>query len=140
MALTPADEALLAAALAARTRAYAPYSRFKVGAAIRLRDGRVVAGVNVENASFGLAVCAERNAVGAAVLAGAAPGDVVAVAVVADSDAPVSPCGACRQVLAELAAADVPVLLHNQRDGSTVQHTVGELLPHAFLRDRLPRP
>ncbi len=140
MKLSAEERALVDAAAAAREKAYAPYSRFKVGAALRLRDGRVVCGANVENASYGLAVCAERNAVGAAVLAGAAPSDVVAVAVVADSAEPVSPCGACRQVLAEFASADTPVLLHNARDGKTARHTVAGLLPAAFLRDSLPRP
>lgn len=129
---------LVAAAIAARARAYAPYSRFHVGAALLLADGRVVTGVNVENASYGLAVCAERNAVGAAVLAGLKPGDLRAVAVAADSDGPVSPCGACRQVLAEFAPPGAPVHLHNVRDGSTTQHSIAELLPYAFLRDRLP--
>jgi homotetrameric cytidine deaminase len=134
--MSPND--LVAAALAARARAYAPYSRFAVGAALELADGRVVTGVNVENASFGLTVCAERNAVGAAVLAGLRPGDLRRLAVAADADAPVSPCGACRQVLGEFASADTPVLLHNVRDGSTVEHTMAELLPFAFGRDRLP--
>ncbi len=77
-------------------------------------------------------------AVSAAVLAGAAPGDVVAVAITAESDGPVSPCGACRQVLAEFAAPDAPVILHNVRDGSTAEFTVAELLPQAFVKDRLP--
>jgi len=129
---------LVAAAVTARARAYAPYSRFRVGAALLLADGRVVTGVNVENASYGLTVCAERNAVSAAVLAGMRPGDLRALAVAAEADGPVSPCGACRQVLAEFATPDTPVLLHNVRDGATVEHTVAELLPHAFARDRLP--
>jgi homotetrameric cytidine deaminase len=129
---------LVAAAVAARPHAYAPYSRFQVGAALLLADGRVLTGVNVENASYGLAVCAERNAVAAAVLAGLHRGDLRAVAVAADSDGPVSPCGACRQVLAEFAPPGTPVLLHNVRDGSTVEHSIAELLPHAFAPERLP--
>jgi cytidine deaminase len=139
MTLRPEDRGLVDAACAAREKAYAPYSRFKVGAAVRLRDGRIVAGVNVENASYGLSVCAERNALAAAVLVGAAVGDVAAVAVAADADEPVSPCGACRQVLAELAPGTTVVFLHNVRDGRTAQHTMADLLPHAFVRDRLPR-
>jgi homotetrameric cytidine deaminase len=129
---------LVAAAAAARTHAYAPYSHFQVGAALLLADGRIITGINVENASYGLSVCAERNAIAAAVLAGLKPGSLRALAVAADSDAPVSPCGACRQVLAEFAPPDMPVLLHNVRDSFTATHTVSELLPHAFLRDRLP--
>lgn len=140
MKLSTDQQKLVDAAVAARERAYAPYSKFKVGAALRLRDGRVVTGVNVENASYGLSVCAERNAVAAAVLAGAGPKDVIAVAVTADSDGPVSPCGACRQVLAEFAPPEAPVLMHNLRDGVTVMHDMGELLPSAFLKDRLPQP
>src|SRR5919202_4073760 len=98
------QERLIAAALAARERAYAPYSRFQVGAAIRTSAGEVVAGCNVENVSYGLTACAERTAVFAARAAGklgdppAGPA-IAAVAVVADTDAPPSPCGACRQVL-----------------------------------------
>ena len=124
--------ALVQAALQARMSAYAPYSGFKVGAALRLRAGGVVTGVNVENASYGLTVCAERNAVGHAVLQGLAPGDVVEVAVVADADSATAPCGACRQVLMEFAAASTPVWLHNLRDGQTVKTTLAELLPLAF--------
>jgi cytidine deaminase len=89
---------LLAAAAAARERAYAPYSRFTVGAAVLGDDGRVYAGANVENASYGLSLCAERAAVAAAVTGGAAK--ILAVAVVASR--PVPPCGACLQVIAEL--------------------------------------
>lgn len=94
-------EELLRAAAAVRDRAYAPYSRFAVGAALRGRSGRVFVGCNVENLSFGLTVCAERNALAAAVAAGER--DFDAIAIVADSKVPVSPCGACRQVLAEFA-------------------------------------
>jgi len=138
MTLTDRELALVAAAVAARDQAYAPYSHFKVGAAVALADGRVVTGVNVENVSFGLTVCAERNAVAAAVLAGALPGTLALIAVAAQSDAPVPPCGACRQVLAEFAPPDVPVLLHNIATDTTVRRTVGDLLPEAFGKDRLP--
>src|ERR1700760_1380000 len=93
---------LVTAARAARERAYAPYSRFQVGAALRTRSGRVFCGCNVENLSFGLTVCAERAAVFAAVAAGEA--DFEAIAVVADSVQPVTPCGACRQVLVEFSS------------------------------------
>lgn len=92
---------LIAEAKAVRLRAYAPYSRFPVGAAILGKSGRIFTGCNVENLSFGLTICAERGAVSAALAAGER--DFVAMAVVADSREPVTPCGACRQVLAEFA-------------------------------------
>ena len=104
--------ALLAEAEAARAHAYAPYSRFRVGAAVLTADGQVHRGVNVENVSYGLTICAERVAIGAAVAAGAR--EVVAVAVIAGDDAgggdPPAPCGACRQVLHEF-GPDMQVIL-----------------------------
>ena len=126
---TPAQrKKLLAAARAVRLRAHAPYSKFRVGAAVLDERGRVHAGCNVENASYGLTVCAERNAVAAAVAAGAKR--IRAVAVVA---APVaSPCGACRQVLAELAPDGAPVLLVGPSGSSAREHRLGDLLPHSF--------
>ena len=90
---------LVAAAGSVRKRAHAPYSKFAVGAAILDGDGQIHLGCNVENASYGLSVCAERHAVGCAVAAGSSR--FVAIAVVADTTPPTSPCGACRQVLAE---------------------------------------
>lgn len=129
--LDPAERELLAAAAAARQRAYAPYSGYAVGAAVRSADGRVFAGCNVENASYGLTCCAERAAVFAAVAAGVRR--LTAVAVVAEG-APPFPCGACRQVLAEFAGDGVPVLVW---EGTRLERTtVGALLPRAFrLRD-----
>jgi cytidine deaminase len=122
------EAALVAAARAARRRAYAPYSRFRVGAAVRA-GGVVHAGCNVENASYGLTVCAERNAVGAAALAGARR--IEAVAVASGTSPPTPPCGACLQVLAELGAPETPVLLAGPR-GAPLRTTLGELLPRAF--------
>ena len=90
---------LVALALAARSKAYAPYSKFPVGAAVKCKSGAVFVGANIENRSFGLTICAERVAMGAAVAAGER--DFVAIAVTADSDEPIIPCGACRQFLAE---------------------------------------
>ena len=124
--------ALVQAALQARMAAYAPYSGFKVGAALRLRSGGFLTGVNVENASYGLTICAERNAVAHAVNQGLQPGDIAEVAVVADASGITAPCGACRQVLAEFASPATPVWLHNLRDGQTLKTTVAELLPLAF--------
>jgi cytidine deaminase len=123
-------EALFASATAARERAYAPYSRFKVGAALLFADGSIVPGCNVENASYGLALCAERNAIGSAVVEGRS-GGLRAVAVVGDSRLPVPPCGMCRQVLSEFGAPAVPVVCRNLQ-GEETRTTVGELLPHAF--------
>jgi cytidine deaminase len=122
-------DGLVAAARGARERFYAPYSGFAVGAAI-LAGGRTFVGVNVENASYPLSVCAERNAVGAMIAAGERAID--AVAVVAGGDGgPASPCGGCRQVLAEFAGDHVPVVSEHMT-GERVAWTVGELLPAAF--------
>jgi cytidine deaminase len=122
-------DALMSAACEAAAHAYAPYSRFRLGAAI-LIDGRVVTGVNVENSSYPLSVCAERTAVGAAVSAGARSLRAVAVAAL-DSEEPVPPCGGCRQVLTEFGGPDTVVLLEGS-GGARARYTLGELLPHAF--------
>jgi cytidine deaminase len=122
---------LLALARSAREQAYAPYSNFPVGAALLTRDGRRFSGCNVENASYGLCNCAERTALFSAVAAGCRPGDFAALAVIADTDNPVSPCGACRQVMAELCDDAMPVLLANLH-GDTQQTTVAALLPGSF--------
>jgi cytidine deaminase len=128
------DAALLAAARAVRRHAHAPYSRFTVGAAVADERGRVHTGCNVENASYGLTTCAERNAVAAAIAAGARA--LRAVAVVTPTRPPGSPCGACRQVLAEFGQADTRVLLAPPTGRAEVT-TLGELLPRAFaLRKR----
>jgi cytidine deaminase len=121
-------EALLRAAVAVRRNAHAPYSRFPVGAAV-LAEGRIYAGCNVENSSFPLSVCAERNAVAAAIAAGARSID--AVAVVAGTSRPGPPCGGCRQVLAEFCAAGTRVL-YAAAGGGSVETTLGALLPEAF--------
>jgi cytidine deaminase len=128
-------QALIERALSAREKAYAPYSRFRVGAALLLKNGQTVVGANVENCSYGLSVCAERHAVAAAVMAGALPGDVIGVAVVADAATATPPCGACRQVLAEFATPDAFVVLYNLRDQHEVMLHMAELLPRAFDRE-----
>lgn len=115
------------AALDARSKAYAPYSKFRVGAALLCADGETFTGVNVENASFGLTICAERSAIMAAVSGGRQ--DFTALAVAADSEKITAPCGACLQVLAEFVSANFPVLLINARVGSEISTTFGELLP-----------
>jgi homotetrameric cytidine deaminase len=120
---------LRAAARAARDAAYAPYSQFAVGAAVDTADGRRFTGANVENASYGMTVCAERTAVFAAVLGGAR--EIAAVAVCGPDGATAPPCGACRQVLAEFGAPGVP-LTYARADGGWTDTTLGDLLPAAF--------
>jgi cytidine deaminase len=121
---------MLAAARAVRERAYAPYSGFAVGAAALGDDGRIYVGANVENASYGLSLCAERAAVAAAVAGGAK--SIRAVAVVADP--PTTPCGACREVIAELGPE--AVVIWEDGRGGYVSREAGDLLPERF---RLPR-
>jgi cytidine deaminase len=119
---------LVAAAWRARENAYAPYSRYKVGAALLADDGRVFVGANVENASYGLCLCAERSAVAAAVVSGAQR--FVAIAIVSQGTTPASPCGMCRQVLAEF-APPFDVLCESE-SGVRLETTTFELLPFAF--------
>ena len=129
------DAALLAEAREALERAYAPYSRFAVGAALRARSGRVYRGANVENASLSLSVCAERAAVFTAVNAGEREFD--AIAIVTRAEEPTPPCGACRQVLLEF-APDLTLHLAG-REGQSQSHTLAELLPLPFRTFR-PNP
>lgn len=119
------------AALTARERAYAPYSHFGVGAALLDENERIHLGCNVENAAYGPTNCAERTALFRAIADGAKPGTFKALAVAADSDGPVAPCGVCRQVMAELCPPDMPVYMGNLR-GQWTHMTVRELLPGAF--------
>jgi cytidine deaminase len=121
--VTP-DLELLAEADAAAAHAYAPYSKFHVGAAVRARDGRLVTGVNVENAAYPLGICAEKTALAAAVTAGYAPGDLEAIAITA------SPCGGCRQWLAEFRIGSVT---YRRADGEPVAVTPADLLPDSFV-------
>lgn len=120
---------LLEAAQLAASRAHCPYSSFPVGAAVLLADGRVVAGCNVESESYGLTVCAERNALAAVVAAGGA-GMVRAVLVYTPTPTPTPPCGSCRQVLCELAPG--ATVLSVAQSGDEARWTVEELLPAAF--------
>jgi cytidine deaminase len=122
---------LIDEARAARELAYTPYSKFKVGAALACKDGRVFRGCNVENASYGLCNCAERTAFFSAIAQGYKPGDFTALAVIGDTDGPIAPCGACRQVILELGGNALPVMLTNLK-GDKLETTAAEQLPHAF--------
>ncbi len=124
---------LVQAALDVRPRAYAPYSHYAVGAALLTRSGQIFTGVNVENSVYPLGICAERTAVFSAITAGEM--DFIAIAVATSNGG--TPCGACRQVLAEFGEA-IEVLLANGEGRLVRQTTVGELLPAAFGRKDLP--
>jgi cytidine deaminase len=126
---------LLAAALAARANAYAPYSGFAVGAALRAGDGRVFAGANVENAAYPAGLCAEASAIGAMVAAGGRR--IAELVVVADGTALCTPCGACRQRIRELAAPDAKVHVAGP-EGIRRSFTLAELLPYSFGPENLP--
>lgn len=118
----------------AREMAYVPYSKFKVGAAVLSEDEKIYRGCNIENASYGLCNCAERTALFKAYSEG--DKKFKAIAIVADTDRPVPPCGACRQVMAELCPQDMPVYLTNLK-GDVLETTVQELLPGAFTAEDL---
>jgi cytidine deaminase len=125
---------LLGMARMARGRAYVPYSKYPVGAALLCGSGKVYPGCNVENAAYPVCMCAERTALFSAVAAGES--EFVAMAVIADSDRPVPPCGMCRQALWEL-APNMPILLANLR-GAERRTSPGELLPDGFTADDMP--
>jgi len=125
---------LLAAARAARDRAHAPYSRFKVGAALLDEHGRIHAGCNVENAAYPQGQCAEATAIGQLVLAGGTR--ILAAVVVGVAPQPVTPCGGCRQRLREFAADDCPIWVADL-DAVRARYTLGQLLPASFGPDHL---
>ncbi|MBP2653852.1 MAG: cdd [Firmicutes bacterium] len=127
------DDELIAAAQIARFKAYAPYSHFSVGAAVRAASGRIYCGCNIENASYGLTNCAERTAIFKAV----SEGEMVfnALAVVADTEEPVTPCGACRQVMAEFG---INTVVMGNTTGKWQSTTLDELLPLGFKKPNLP--
>ncbi|QAY66299.1 cytidine deaminase [Paenibacillus protaetiae] len=129
---------LLEAAREAMERAYVPYSHFKVGAALLGRDGVIHYGCNVENAAYGPSNCAERTALFRAVADGKRPGEFQAIAVIGDTEGPIAPCGVCRQVLVELCAHDMPVVMGNLKGAWSVT-TVAELLPGAFTSSSLEK-
>jgi cytidine deaminase len=112
----------------ARKRAYTPYSKFKVGAAVLSSDGKIFSGCNIENASFGMSVCAERVAIFKAISEGSTK--FKAIAVIGDTDKPCSPCGACRQVISEF-GEEILLIMANLK-GDVKIKKIGELLPEAF--------
>ena len=118
---------LLDAAFAAMRHAYAPYSHYHVGACVKTKDGTLIPGANIENASFGLTNCAERSAIFAAYSMGYRKEDIVAIAIVSDGTKLAAPCGACRQVLVELLQQDTPIVLSNKQEQKIT--SIAELLP-----------
>lgn len=127
------DKRLIDAAMAARNKAYAPYSNHPVGAAILTDDGQIFAGCNVENAASPLGNCAETGAVSAMVAGGRRK--IAAVAIVGPDSRACQPCGGCRQVLAEFGEEDMPVYLLDGKTGDVLEeYKLGELLPHIFRR------
>ena len=129
-------EKLLLKAKEARKLSYSPYSHFAVGAAVETKDGEIFLGANVENSSYSLCMCAERNALYNAMMHGYKKEDLVGLALVADTDGPCSPCGACRQVISELLPSDAPILMSNMK-GDVKETTATELLPFAFSSEDL---
>jgi cytidine deaminase len=127
-------ENLIEEAKIAREKAYVPYSKFKVGAALLTKDGKIYHGCNIENAAYSMCNCAERTALFKAYSEG--DRDFQQLTVVADTDRPCSPCGACRQVIAELCPKDMKVVLTNLK-GDVHETTVADLLPGAFSPEDL---
>lgn len=126
-------EEMRARAAEVRLSAHAPYSGFKVGACLRSEDGRLFAGCNVENMAYPQGLCAEAAAIGAMVAAGA--GRISELVVVAEGEALCTPCGGCRQRIAEFATPETPIHVASP-DGIRASFTLGELLPHAFVFDK----
>jgi len=128
-------EELFELAFAALENAYAPYSKYRVGACVLCKDGTYICGANIENASYGLTNCAERSALFATYSRGYRKDDISAIAIVCEGPSVASPCGACRQVLFELLAKDTPIYLANRQTERTTN--IVELLPYAFSGDEL---
>jgi cytidine deaminase len=138
-AIGPSREELVAAARAARERAYAPYSGYRVGAALLTDGGDIITGANIENASYGLSICAERAAVASAVAAGRRRFEAIAVA--GPGPDPVTPCGACRQVLREFPrGVDLEVVCVGEAGERVLATTLGALLPDSFGPGNLGPP
>ena len=129
---------LVEKAIEARKLSYSPYSNFAVGAALLCKDGRVFLGANVENSSYPLCMCAERNALYNAMMDGYKKEDFLALAIAADTEEACSPCGACRQVISELFPRDGKIYLSNLK-GDFKETNIDELLPFAFSKEDLDR-
>ena len=127
---------LIEKAKEARKLSYSPYSNFKVGAALLTKDGKVYLGANIENSSYPLCMCAERNAIYHALMEGEKKENFVMLALSADTDEPCSPCGACRQVMSELLPRDIRIFMSNLK-GDVKETTIEELLPFAFSSEDL---
>lgn len=128
------NKELLLIAKDAAEHSYSPYSRFRVGAALVCEDGTVITGANIENRSFGLTICAERSAIVKAFSLGKTEFKSLAISC-PDADKPVSPCGACRQVISEFVSADFPIVFAGKNDEEFVETTIGELFPYDALHD-----
>ncbi len=122
---------LIKQAVKAMGNAYTPYSKFNVGCSILLKDGNVITGANIENASYGLTNCAERSALFAAYSQGYRQDDIVSMAIVGDTDTVISPCGACRQVISELVSDDTEIILTNLKEDIKIVNK-HDLLPFGF--------
>ena len=122
---------ILNKAIEAMSLSYSPYSKFKVGAAIKLKKGKYIMGANVENVSYSLSMCAERVAIYKMISEGYTKDDIIEMAVVADTKAPIAPCGACRQVMLELLNKDTKIILSNLNN-DVKEVTVGDLIPYGF--------
>lgn len=122
---------ILNKAIEAMSLSYSPYSKFKVGAAIKLKNGKYIMGANVENVSYSLSMCAERVAIYKMISEGYTKDDIIEMAVVADTKAPIAPCGACRQVMLELLNKDTKIILSNLNN-DVKEVTVGDLIPYGF--------
>lgn len=129
------DAKLKQLAISAKENSYSPYSKFRVGAAVKLSDGNYIQGSNIENASFGATNCAERSALFAAYSQGYNKDDIVALAVTSDMESPVPPCCICRQVMVELLNNDCPVYMIGQND--VIETDVNQLVPYQFGADEL---
>ncbi|MXB41994.1 cytidine deaminase [Francisella tularensis] len=126
------DQQLIEYAKEAFNNAYAPFSGFKVGAALLMKDGNIINSANIETSILGLSVCAERNAIFYAYSQGYRKDDIVKIAVVADTEKAISPCGACRQIMSKHLNLDCPIILTNMSDTDRLDTNTKELLPYIF--------
>ena len=127
---------LISKAKEALNYSYSPYSKFRVGAALLTKDGDIYLGANIENSSYGLSMCAERNATFNAYCHGVKKNDIKALCIIGDTEKPISPCGACRQVLSELLPKDTIIVLANLNGNHKIT-SIDDLLPYSFTKDDL---